>query len=104
MDQNIQIKKFYYSPVKSFNLIEDNKLNILKGKGIENDRIFALIRNKTKQDAIKFQNKQYLRNNQSYLSVKNTPLLNSYQVTFKNNQLTIYKGCTELITIKILTF
>ena len=104
MDQNIQIKKFYYSPVKSFNLIEDNKLNILQDRGIENDRIFALIRNKTKQDAIKFQNKQYLRNNQSYLSVKNTPLLNSYQVTFKNSQLTIFKGNTELITINNFDF
>ncbi len=104
MDQNIQIKKFYYSPVKSFNLIEDNKLNILQGRGIENDRIFALIRNKTKKDAIKFQNKQYLRNNQSYLSVKNTPLLNSYQVTFKNSQLTIFKGNTELITINNFDF
>ena len=104
MFQNIQIKKFYYSPVKSFNFIEDNKLNILKSKGIENDRIFAFVRNKTKQEAIKFQNKQYLRNNQSYLSVKNTPLLNSYQVTFKDNQLRIYKECKELITLKILTF
>ena len=104
MDQNIQIKKFYYSPVKSFNLIEDNKLNILQDKGIENDRIFALIRNKTKQDAIKFQNKQYLRNNQSYLSVKNTPLLNSYKVTFKNNQLRIFKENTELITINNFDF
>ncbi len=104
MFQNIQIKKFYYSPVKSFNFIEDNKLNILKSKGIENDRIFAFIRNKTKQEAIKFQNKQYLRNNQSYLSVKNTPLLNSYQVTFKDNQLKIYKECKELIVIKDFDF
>ena len=104
MFQNIQIKKFYYSPVKSFNFIEDNKLNILKSKGIENDRIFAFVRNKTKQEAIKFQNKQYLRNNQSYLSVKNTPLLNSYQVTFKDNQLKIYKECKELIVIKDFDF
>ena len=104
MFQKIQIKKFYYSPIKSFNFIEDNKLNIIKGKGIENDRIFAFVRNKTKQEAIKFQNKQYLRNNQSYLSVKNTPLLNSYQVTFKDNQLRIYKECTELIAIKDFDF
>ena len=104
MFQKIQIKKFFYSPVKSFNFIEDNKLNIIKGKGIENDRIFAFVRNKTKQEAIKFQNKQYLRNNQSYLSVKNTPLLNSYQVTFKDNQLRIYKECKELIAIKDFNF
>ncbi len=104
MFQKIQIKKFYYSPIKSFNFIEDNKLNIIKGKGIENDRIFAFVRNKTKQEAIKFQNKQYLRNNQSYLSVKNTPLLNSYQVTFKDNQLRIYKECKELIAIKDFNF
>ena len=51
-----------------------------------------------------FQNKQYLRNNQSYLSVKNTPLLNSYQVTFKDNQLRIYKECKELIAIKDFNF
>ena len=104
MFQKIQIKKFYYSPIKSFNFIEDNKLNIIKGKGIENDRIFAFVRNKTKQEAIKFQNKQYLRNNQSYLSVKNTPLLNSYQVTFKDNQLRIYKECKELIAINDFNF
>ena len=104
MFQKIQIKKFYYSPVKSFNFIEDNKLNIIKGKGIENDRIFAFVRNKTKQEAIKFQNKQYLRNNQSYLSVKNTPLLNSYQVKFKDNQLRIYKECNDLIAIKDFNF
>ena len=104
MFQKIQIKKFYYSPIKSFNFIEDNKLNIIKGKGVENDRIFAFVRNKTKQEAIKFQNKQYLRNNQSYLSVKNTPLLNSYQVTFKDNQLRIYKECKELIAIKDFNF
>ena len=50
MDQNIQIKKLYYSPVKSFNFIEDNKLNILRDRGVENDRVFAFVRNKTKED------------------------------------------------------
>ena len=82
MDQNIQIKKLYYSPVKSFNFVEDHKLNILEGRGVENDRVFAFVRNKTEDEAIKFQNKQYLRNNQSYLSIKNTPLLNNYQIDF----------------------
>ena len=77
MNKNIQIKKLYYSPVKSFNFIEDEKLNIIKGRGVENDRVFAFVRNKTQTEAVKFQNKQYLRNNQSYLSVKNTTLLNN---------------------------
>ena len=104
MDQNIQIKKLYYSPVKSFNFIDDDKLNILKGIGVENDRVFAFVRNKTKDEAIKFQNKQYLRNNQSYLSVKNTPLLNNYQISLKKNELKIYKESKELVIIKDFDF
>ena len=104
MDQNIQIKKLYYSPVKSFNFIEDNKLNILKGRGVENDRVFAFVRNKSKDEAIKFQNKQYLRNNQSYLSIKNTPLLNNYRIVFKKSELKVYKETQELITIKDFDF
>ena len=91
MASYFQIKKLYYSPIKSFNFIESESVNIQKDLGIENDRIFAFVRNKTKQEAIKFQNKQYLRNNQSYLSVKNTPLLNSYQVLYEEEQLSIFK-------------
>ena len=104
MDQNIQIKKLYYSPVKSFNFVEGHKLKILKGRGVENDRIFAFVRNKTKNEAIKFQNKQYLRNNQSYLSIKNTPLLNNYHIVFKKKELKVYKETRELITIKDFDF
>mgnify|MGYP001227862327 FL=1 len=104
MDENIQIKKLYYSPVKSFNFIEDERLNIIENRGIENDRIFAFVRNKTQDEAIKFQNKQYLRNNQSYLSVKNTPLLNYYQIVFKKNELKIYKETKELVAIKDFDF
>ena len=59
MNKNIQIKKLYYSPVKSVNFIEDDRLNILEGRGVENDRIFAFVRNKNQDDAEKFQNKQY---------------------------------------------
>ncbi len=104
MDENIQIKKLYYSPVKSFNFIEDERLNIIENRGIENDRIFAFVRNKTQDEAIKFQNKQYLRNNQSYLSIKNTPLLNYYQIVFKKNELKIYKETKELVAIKDFDF
>ena len=91
MNENIQIKKLYYSPIKSFNFVESKSLKIIKNIGIENDRVFALVRNKTKEEALKFQERQYLRNNQSYLSVKNTPLLNSYQVLYEEKQLSIFK-------------
>lgn len=104
MNKNIQIKKLYYSPVKSFNFIEDDRLNILEGGGVENDRIFAFVRNKNQDEAVKFQNKQYLRNNQSYLSVKNTPLLNNYRILFKKNQLKIFKETKELVTINDFNF
>ena len=104
MNKNIQIKKLYYSPVKSFNFIEDEKLNIIKGRGVENDRVFAFVRNKTQTEAVKFQNKQYLRNNQSYLSVKNTTLLNNYQIEFKKNVLKIFKETKEVVTINDFNF
>ena len=104
MSDNIQIKKLYYSPIKSFNFVEDNQLKIIKDIGIEHDRVFGFVRNKTKDEAIKFQNKQYLRNNQSYLSVKNTPILNNYQVEFNNGQLTILKENKKLISISDFNF
>ena len=53
MNENIQIKKLYYSPIKSFNFIESKSLKIIKNIGIEHDRVFAFVRNKTKEEAIK---------------------------------------------------
>ncbi len=104
MSNKIEIKKLYYSPIKSFNFIEAKEVSIIKDRGIENDRIFSFVRNKTKEEAIKFQNKQYLRNNQSYLSIKNTPILNKYQANFKDNCLTIFKNNKEIISISKFDF
>lgn len=101
---NIEVKKLYFSPVKSFNFIEKDSLKIIKDIGIEHDRIFSLVRNKTKDEAIKFQNKQYLRNNQSYLSVKNTPILNHYQVSYDNYFLKIFKNQKEIISTSHFNF
>ena len=104
MSENIQIKKLYYSPIKSFNFIEDKSLKIIKNIGIENDRIFAFVRNKTKEEALKFQEKQYLRNNQSYLSLKNTPILNNYRLEFYNQNLKVYLKNEEIISISDFNF
>ena len=104
MSENIQIKKLYYSPIKSFNFIESKSLNIIKNIGIEYDRVFAFVRNKTKDEAIKFQDKQYLRNNQSYLSVKNTPILNNYRLEFQNHNLKVFLKNEEVISISEFNF
>ncbi len=101
---NIEVKKLYFSPIKSFNFIEKGSFKIIKDIGIEHDRIFSLVRNKTKDEAIKFQNKQYLRNNQSYISVKNTPILNHYQVSYDNNFLKIFKNQKEIISTSNFNF
>ena len=101
---NIEVKKLYFSPVKSFNFIEKDSFKIIKDIGIEHDRIFSLVRNKTKDEAIKFQNKQYLRNNQSYISVKNTPILNHYQVSYDNDFLKIFKNQKEIISTSNFNF
>ena len=103
MSENIQIKKLYYSPIKSFNFIESKSLKIIKNIGIENDCIFAFVRNKTKEEAIKFQEKQYLRNNQIYLSVKNTPIFNHYRLEFQNQNLKVFlKNKKKLSQFQIL--
>jgi uncharacterized protein YcbX len=104
MSDKIEIKKLYYSPIKSFNFIEAEEVTTIKDRGIENDRIFSFVRNKTKEEAVKFQNKQYLRNNQSYLSIKNTPILNKYQTNFKNHQLTIFRNSKEITSISNFDF
>jgi len=104
MSENIQIKKLYYSPIKSFNFIESKSLNIIKNIGIEHDRIFAFVKNKTKDEAIKFQEKQYLRNNQSYLSVKNIPILNNYRLEFQNHNIKVFLKNKEIISISEFNF
>jgi uncharacterized protein YcbX len=104
MSENIQIKKLYYSPIKSFNFIESKSLKIIKNIGIEHDRVFAFVRNKTKEEAIKFQEKQYLRNNQSYLSVKNTPILNNYRLEFQSHNLKVFLKNEEIISISEFNF
>ena len=62
------------------------------------------MRNKTKEEAIKFQEKQYLRNNQSYLSVKNTPILNNYRLEFQNQNLKVFLKNEEIISISEFNF
>ena len=62
------------------------------------------MRNKTKDEAIKFQEKQYLRNNQSYLSVKNTPILNNYRLEFQNHNLKVFFKNEEIISISEFNF
>ena len=95
----IKIENLFYSPVKSISFTDSDSLNVLKDKGIENDRIFAFVQN---MDTAKIKN--LLENPQSrklnnFITLKNTPELNQYNFTYLTNKLVLKKQDEIIISI-----
>ena len=95
----IKIENLFYSPVKSISFTNSDTLNVLKDKGIENDRIFAFVQN---MDTAKIKN--LLENPQSrklnnFITLKNTPELNKYNFTYLKNKLVLKKQDEIIISI-----
>ena len=95
----IKIENLFYSPVKSISFTNSDSLNVLKDKGIENDRIFAFVQN---MDTAKIKN--LLENPQSrklnnFITLKNTPELNKYNFIYLTNKLVLKKQDEIIISI-----
>ena len=95
----IKIKNLFYSPVKSISFTESDSLNILKDRGVEDDRIFAFVHN---MDISKIKNliedpKSRKLNN--FITLKNTPELNKYNFTYTKDNLILKKQDEIIISI-----
>ena len=99
----IKIENLFHSPVKSISFTESDSFNILKGKGIESDRIFAFVQN---MDSSKIKNliedpKSRKLNN--FITLKNTPELNKYNFTYIKDKLILKKQDEIIISINPLS-
>jgi uncharacterized protein YcbX len=95
----IKIKNLFYSPVKSISFTESNSLNILKDRGVEDDRIFAFVQN---MDVSKIKNlieDPSSRKLNNFITLKNTPKLNKYNFTYTKDKLILKKKDEIIISI-----
>ena len=95
----IKIKNLFYSPIKSISFNESDSLNILKDRGVEDDRIFAFVQN---MDVSKIKNlivDPKSRKLNDFLTLKNTPELNKYNFTYIKDKLILTKQDEIIISI-----
>ena len=93
---SFNIKKLYFSPVKSISFTSSLSLNIKKNVGIKNDRIFSLTRKIDKKKSIIIEKNPDERNLNFFLTLRNSPFLNKYNFVIKNNIL-IFRLHSETI-------
>ena len=101
MQMNCKLSSIYYSPIKSLSFVNKPSCEIKKGIGIINDRIFALSRNLELDQAKIIEKEAHKRKLINFLTLKNTPVLNKYNFSYKENKLILIKGGKELIKIEL---
>jgi len=95
----IKIENLFYSPVKSISFSEADSLNVLKDKGIENDRIFAFVQNMDTSKIKTLLEDPQSRKLNNFITLKNTPELNQYNFTYLTNKLVLKKQDEIIISI-----
>ncbi len=96
---SILVKSIYFSPIKSLSFINIKSCEIKKDLGILNDRRFAFSRIVDAEKALLIETEPNERNLNNFLSLKNSPILNKYNFTYKDNRLALILGGKELISI-----
>ena len=77
------ISSINYSPVKSLSFQTIEFCEIKKDLGILNDRIFAFSRIIDSEKAKLVEKNPNIRNLNNFLTLKNSPVLNKYNFTYK---------------------
>ena len=96
---SVLISSIYFSPVKSLSFINIKSCEIKKNLGILNDRKFAFSRIIDKNKALLIEKNPSERKLQNFLSLKNSPVLNKYNFTYKDNKLALIFDGKEQISI-----
>ena len=93
------IENLFYCPVKSISFTESKSLQVLKNKGIENDRVFSFVQNQDKNKIEILIKDPQSRKLNNFVTLKNTPELNKFNFTFIENKLILRKRTKEIFSI-----
>ena len=93
------ISSIHFSPIKSLSFTNINSCEIKKNLGILNDRKFAFSRVIDAEKALLIEKNPNDRKLNNFLSLKNSPVLNKYNFTYKDNKLALILGGEEQISI-----
>ena len=93
------IENLFYCPVKSISFTESKSLQIIKNKGIENDRVFAFVQNQDKNKTEILINDPQSRKLNNFVTLKNTPELNKFNFIYSDNKLILRERTKEIISI-----
>jgi uncharacterized protein len=96
---NCSILSINYSPVKSLSFQTIETCEIKKDFGIKNDRIFAFSRGVNLEKAKLIEKNPNERKLNNFLTLKNSSVLNKYELIYKNNNLLLKLDDKELISI-----
>ena len=95
----IKVTKLFFSPFKSMQMTEVDKLHVIPNIGIEGDRVFCFTRFLDQEDALRFQEDRKARNIINFLSMKHSPILNHYHFSIKGDEISLFKLNNKLISI-----
>ena len=93
------ISSIHFSPIKSLSFTNINSCEIKKNLGILNDRKFAFSRVVDAEKALLIEKNPNERKLNNFLSLKNSPVLNKYNFTYKDNKLALIFDGKEQISI-----
>ena len=93
------ISLIYFSPIKSLSFTNIESCEIKKNLGILNDRKFAFSRVIDAEKALLIEKNPNDRKLNNFLSLKNSPVLNKYNFTYKDNKLALILGGEEQVSI-----
>ena len=93
------ISSIHFSPIKSLSFTNIKSCEIKKNLGILNDRKFAFSRVIDAEKALLIEKNPNERKLNNFLSLKNSPVLNKYNFTYKDNKLALIFDGKEQISI-----
>ena len=93
------ISSIHFSPIKSLSFTNIESCEIKKNLGILNDRKFAFSRVIDAEKALLIEKNPNDRKLNNFLSLKNSPVLNKYNFTYKDNKLALIFDGKEQISI-----
>ena len=93
------ISSIHFSPIKSLSFTNIESCEIKKNLGILNDRKFAFSRVVDAEKALLIEKNPNERKLNNFLSLKNSPVLNKYNFTYKDNKLALILDGKEQISI-----
>ena len=100
---SVTISSINYCPVKSVSFQTIDRCKIKKNIGIVGDRIFAFAKDMNTESALLFEKSPEERKGKwnKFLTLKNSPVLNKYNFSFKENKLTLMSKDKEVLTINV---